>query len=349
MDAVEVDGSYGEGGGQILRTAAAFSVILRRPMKVTKVRAGREVPGLKQQHASTMKALAEIFGARVAGAEVGSSEVAFAPGGAVKSSVRVDMKTAASATLLLQAVVPAVALSGSGATLELVGGTDVPWSPTFDYLSTVAKAGYAMAGIRFEAEAPRRGYYPRGGGVVRAAVEASAGVRALDLAGPAGTTRARVVSRCAGLPAHVARRQLDAAAARLAGAGVPVESKEAAVGEADSPGSSVLVWSVGEGFALGGDCIGERGVRAEDVGARAADAFCSAARSRAAFDSHLADMVVPLLSLADRRSTVRVAEVTEHLRTGLHVASVFTGCESSWEEAGEGWTVSVTPREGHNA
>ena len=142
VDYVVVDGSRGEGGGQILRTAVAFSAILGRPVRIERIRGGREVPGLRRQHVSALQILTKVFGGELEGAVEGSSAVTFVPGRQRLQTLSLDMGTAASITLVLQAVVPAVALTRSHLELELVGGTDVPWSPTYDYFEEVVSPAY---------------------------------------------------------------------------------------------------------------------------------------------------------------------------------------------------------------
>ena len=329
MDVLNVDGSRGEGGGQILRTAAAFSAILGRPVRVERIRAGRRVPGLKRQHASALHVLARVTGGRVEGAVEGSSEVSFFPGDARTGSLSLDMGTAASITLVLQAVVPAVALSGRRTRLDLAGGTDVPWSPTFDYFANVVREAFRQVGIEFDATAERRGYYPRGGGRVVASVEPSSGVKPMDLVSRGDLPGVRVVSRCGALPRRVAERQLSAASRLLEGGGIEVSAGEASEAPSDSPGSSVLVYSAGAAALLGADAIGAKGKPSEEVGREAAARFAAEARSGACLDSNLADMVIPLLSLAPSPSRVKVREVTSHLATGLEIARQFTSC--TWE------------------
>lgn len=346
---VDVDGSYGEGGGQILRTAVAFSVILGKSVRVFKIRAGREVPGLRQQHVSTLQTLSKIFGADLRGAEVGSSEIRFAPGRLGESSVAVDMKTAASITLLLQAVIPAVALTRSRVSLDIIGGTDVPWSPTFDYFSGPVGRAYGLLGIEFEAAASKRGYYPRGGGRVTAEVKPAAALRAVRLERGVGPARADLVSRCGHLPRHVAERQMEAMVRVLSASGVEVGSRTLSEEGADSPGSSVLASVTNAGRLLGVDALGARGRSAEDVGEEAAQGLAASLRSGASVDSNLADMIAPLLSLADGESSLFVPEVSLHLKTGLHVARLFTKCDFSYVQEGGAYVVTVTPVSGHNA
>ena len=343
MQFLEVDGSQGEGGGQILRTALAFSVIKGRPVRVSKVRAGREIPGLRRQHVSALKILAEIFDGELTGAVEGSSQVSFSPGRVKVRSLSVDMGTAASITLVLQAVIPAAAISGSSVSFDLRGGTDVPWSPTFDYFNTVVRESYAAIGVEFEAKALRRGYYPRGGGRVTASVRPSEGIRQLDLITPPMEHDIRVWSRCGRLPNHVAERQMAAAVSVLKAAGYKTSETEATSDDADSPGSSVLVSSLGGGEFLGSDSLGKKGVPAEEVGRTAAESLVAAISSGATLDSNLADMVLPLLSLGDRPSRAKIPVVTPHLETSLAIAKQFTSCGYRQERAERSWVVEVIP------
>lgn len=342
MDFVEVDGSEGEGGGQILRTAVAFSAVRRVPVRVTRIREGREDPGLKRQHVSALRILAKVFSGELHGAEEGSATVTFTPGSPSLGSLSVDMGTAASITLVLQAVIPAVALSGARLSIHLVGGTDVPWSPTFDYLQRVAIPGYGALGIHASVTASQRGYYPRGGGMVAAEVETSAGVRPLDLVSREKASRVKLVSRCGGLSKAVAERQTAAASAVLAAAGYRVDA-ETRDGRSASPGTSVLVYCAVNGALLGSDSLGARGRPAEDVGREAARRFVAAEESGGCLDANLADMLLPLLTLAPGPSRVKIPEVTAHLESGMRLASQFTPCRWSSETSGSGVLVTVNP------
>jgi RNA 3'-terminal phosphate cyclase (ATP) len=253
------------------------------------------------------------------------------------------MGTAASITLVLQTFVPEVALSGARISLDLIGGTDVPWSPTFDYFEVVVSRALAEIGIKFEASAPRRGYYPRGGGKVRASVEPCTSLVPLDFMVRPGLSEANICSRCGSLPRHVAERQLNAASAVLEKSGFKVRDGQVGTGQTESPGSSILAYSTGKGHFLGTDGIGAKGKSAEKVGEDAARRFVAAAGSGACLDSNLADMVLPLLSLAPGASRVRIPEVTAHLKSGLLVAGKFTSSISSIESGGKSSIVTITP------
>ena len=343
MALVEVDGSEGEGGGQILRTAVAFSAILHQPVRVVRIRAGRGVPGLKRQHLSALEVLGRVFGGEVEGASEGSSAVTFRPGEARLSELSVDMRTAASVTLVLQAVVPAVALSGRKLRLVLTGGTDVPWSPTFDYVDRVLRPAWGAAGIALDARVEKRGYYPRGGGRVMSAIEPCRSLNSLELVSHQRLAGAVVISRSGSLPGHVAERQARAASTLLEGAGVRVIAREVSLEESDSPGSSVLVHGAGPGAYLGSDGIGARGRPAEEGGRGAASSFIAEEESGACMDENLADMVLPLLSLAPSPSRVRVRAVTPHLASGFEIARLFTGCSWKIDDQGVSSVVTVVP------
>jgi RNA 3'-phosphate cyclase len=341
---VEVDGSQGEGGGQILRTAVAFAAIKQVPVRVTKIRAGREEPGLKRQHLSALRVLGSVFDGTLEGAHEGSTEVKFVPGRPKLLSLSTDMGTAASITLVLQAVIPAVALSGSALTLSLTGGTDVPWSPTFDYFRRVVLGGYRALGIVAEVSAARRGYYPRGGGQVTAEIHSCPSLTPLNLTETREGRGASIVSRCGSLPQGVAQRQAQAAADVLGRSGIMVEGSDVAVEPSSSPGTSVLVHAVGPGHFIGSDAIGARGKRAEAVGAEAAEKFVAALGTGAAVDANLADMILPLLSMAPGPSRVKVPAITPHLASGMRIAELFTPCEWSATEEGRSTIVGVRPR-----
>ncbi len=345
MEPLEVDGSLGEGGGQVLRMSLLFSVLMNRPIRVSKIRAGREVPGLKRQHLSALRVFAEVFGGELDGAAEGSTLVTFRPGERSKQNYSIDTGTAASITLILQAIVPAAALSKHELALELVGGTDVPWSPTLDHFEQVVGRAYRQVGIEFGMRTARRGYYPKGGGKVMVEVKPSSSVAPLQLRGPSSIQEAKIVSRCANLPIHVAERQSDAARKALNDAGIAEIRTELCQEDAMSPGSSVLAASTRPEVLVGADAIGARGKPAEEVGREAAMNFIEAVRAGATIDTNTADMILPLLSLASSKSVVRVPRVSPHLETGLMVAKMFTDCEHDFLEENRGWVVSVLPAE----
>ena len=343
MDFLEIDGSFGEGGGQTIRIATSFAVILGRPIRVTRVRAGRRVPGLRPQHATTLRILREICGGTLEGGEIGSTEFTFTPGRPESRSMKVDMGTAASITLALQAIVPAISLSGSTLDLELTGGTDVPWSPTCDYFSTVFAESMRRLGVVFTLEATRRGYYPNGGGRVSVHIEPCRKVLAVNLDVRREDPPISIMSRAAMLPQRVAEQQLSSAVSQLERSGLKPDVTSVRLEQSSSPGSSLVVSAVGDTCLMGADSIGARGKPAFRVGSEAGLAFARSYRTKTCVDPHLADMISPVLFLADSPSTVLTSEISGHLRSSLYVAKKFVPAEYSTEPTDGGWLISITP------
>lgn len=340
---LEVDGSYGEGGGQILRTAISFSIIQGRPVHINRIRAGREVPGVRPQHAAVLRILRDISGGTLEGGNVGSTEVFFTPDRVENRALKMDLGTAASITLVLQAIVPAVSLSGATLEAELTGGTDVPWSPTSDYFGKVVVPALQRLGIEVEFEVRRRGYYPRGGGRVRVVIHSSSSLKSIDILERKSSPSVGVQSRCGMLPRHVAERQATSAVSRLKREGIEAGNVEVSTEESSSPGSSLLVSVLDPTCVMGSDAIGARGRPAEEVGEHAAVEFIGAYESGSAVDSHLADMLTPLLCLANGESRLLVPRVTEHLKTSLFLAELFTGSKSSVSPRGRAFLLSIAP------
>ena len=281
------------------------------------------------------------------GGNVGSAEFTFIPGSLESmSTASLDLGTAGSITLVLQAVVPSVALSKTSMDLELTGGTDVPWSPTSDYINEVLRGCLRQLGISFTMEIARRGYYPRGGGKARVHIEPCAEVEPLVL-----TSRRRdpnppisIVSRAGSLPGHVAERQAAAAASWLARGGLRAKTTSVYAEDSLSPGTSILISLIGDSCFIGSDSIGAKGKPAERVGSEAAAGFVRTYDSPACLDANLADMVAPLLCMARRPSSFVTSQATSHLRTSLQVAAKFVDVDYSVAALEDGGAlVSIRP------
>ena len=346
MSEAIVDGSYGEGGGQILRTAVALSAIIRRPVKVVKIRAGRPNPGLRPQHVGTIKIIASMCDAEVEGLSVGSSTILFKPKRLVASQMRYDIGSAGAITLLLQVAVIVAAKAEQKCSFEIIGGTDVKWSPTIDYFSNVFIPALKALGIDVKLAVEKRGYYPKGGGLVKVEVKPAVNIKPLTLTGQP-TASANIISVCSQLPSEVAKRQLNSALNILNQHKIPVADVRSLVEPAVSAGTSITIYSVDEskGTYLGADAIGERGKPAEQVGKEAAEKFLVEWSARAAVDSHLADMLVLPLSVAEGTSTYTTSKLTQHLETNLYVVSRLTGCTYELNKLGSGAIeVKINPK-----
>ncbi|NJE00606.1 RNA 3'-terminal phosphate cyclase [Thermococcus sp. JdF3] len=338
---IVIDGSYGEGGGQILRTAIALSVITGKPVKVVKIRANRPNPGLRPQHLHGILALKELSGARVKGAQVGSTLLEFVPGEAKPRRIRVPIKTAGSVTLVLQALLPAMAFIGGS--FEITGGTDVPWSPPVDYLKNVTLYALGKMGIKAGMDLKRRGHYPKGGGLVTGRVEPWEERKPLKAVEWGRIERFAGISHATNLPPHVAERQARVAGGRLGELySVPVEI-ETEVSRSLGPGSGIVLWAETDSLRLGGDALGRRGKPAEVVGREAADELLDQLTGGKAVDRFLGDQLIPFLAFAG--GEMGVAEVTSHLVTNVWVVEQFLGKIFEVEgEIGEPGIVRVVKR-----
>lgn len=339
---MRIDGSEGEGGGQILRTAVSLSAITGTPVEVVNIRAKRPNPGLRPQHMTSVKAIADLFHANAENLQVGSDWVRFSPSDRFEGgSVKVDVGTAGSIPMILMAVVPAVSLSNNSLEIEITGGTDVRASPTIDYVRHVVADAYRSIGIKFSCDVIRRGYYPKGGGVVRTVIESCKEPGTMELLS-AREVAPRITSVCGQLPRHVAERQISSALVALEKKGIRCSNYSASIETSASPGSSILVYSASDfGPHVGGDSIGELGKRAEAVGAEAADRFLESALAKVPVDPFLADMLVLPLALAKGRSKYRVVRVTEHLRTNLQVVNQMVGCKYSIEQQDKTYVITI--------
>jgi len=224
---LEVDGSLGEGGGQILRSSLALSVLTGRPFHLRNIRVGRRRPGLQPQHLMSVQAAAAISSAQVRGENRDSTELFFEPGPVVAGKYRFAIGTAGATGLVLQTVYLPLALRARGTSeITLEGGTHVPASPCFHFLDVTWRGYLKLLGMEIRVELKRPGFYPRGGGVMEAQVQPCARLRGLSLAERDAVTSARGFSAVAGLPEHISQRQARQAAHRLEKAGVEVELRE---------------------------------------------------------------------------------------------------------------------------
>ena len=233
-----IDGSYGEGGGQILRTSVTLATIMKKAVEIVNIRAKRSNPGLRPQHVNAIKAMASLCNAYVENVYVGSNMIKFIPKDMQSNSIKIDVGTAGSVTMILQTIIPAASLSGRRVEVELRGGTDVRWSTTLDYLRFVVRPAFSMLGIDFDIDVQRRGYYPVGGGIIKATIEPCTKLNTLDMI-KAPKVEPTIVSVCSSLPAHVAQRQIASTLAKLQKVNVACKSYSASVEQSSSPGSSI--------------------------------------------------------------------------------------------------------------
>jgi RNA 3'-terminal phosphate cyclase (ATP) len=312
--ALTLDGSHGEGGGQILRTALSLAVAVTRPVTIVNVRAGRPRPGLQPQHLTAVRALAAVSDAEVEGAELGSTALRFVPRRIGGGMYRFEVGTAGAVSLIFQALLLPLALVDVPSRLTLVGGTHVTWSPPFHYLAETFLPALAAMGIRAELALRRWGWYPRGGGEVEATIVPTprTALRGFVAEARDETAPIRGVSAVSHLPRSIAERQQRRVAERLAAAGVT--AKIAIEEAAPAFGAGTLVFLAIRGRA-GFSALGRRGLPAEDVADAAVEPLLAYLATRAAVDGHLADQLVPFCALAQAESTFTCPAISGHLTT----------------------------------
>jgi RNA 3'-terminal phosphate cyclase (ATP) len=316
-----LDGSYGEGGGQILRTALSLAALTGTAVRIERIRAGRPKPGLRPQHLTAVQALAQVAQAEVTGAHLESQELTFRPralrGGGYHFDVAAKTGSAGSVTLIAQALLPPLLRAGSPTNIILKGGTHVPWSPPAHYLSQVFLPALSSMGAEVQMTLERWGWYPKGGGEVRFDVRPARILSGVEWRTPPPSSAFRALSVSARLPEHVARRQAARLEARL-GPAVPVEIIRV---DGRDPGSLVCLWGPRAGFSA----LGAPGKPAEQVADETVDAFLAFQESGAALDRHLADQILIYLALAAGPSAFTTEALTSHLTTNVWVIEQFLG------------------------
>ena len=317
---IEVDGAHGEGGGQILRTAVALSALYGEPVRVFNIRAKRRNPGLRPQHLNAVRAVALISGARVEGLRVGSREVVFWPGRPRRGRFNIDVGTAGSVTLILQAVLP-VALEVGGVELRIRGGTDVPWSPTVDYFRFVFLELLRMHGAEIEVELLERGHYPVGGGMVRVFVGGWAAEKRFELEERGEILSVEGVAHVSNLPEDIARRMKHSALRILMDLMPKIRTEVWGRRNPRDRGAGIALWARTERSVLGSDALGAKGVPAERVGTEAAEKLKAELSGPGAVDAHASDMLLPYL--ARNGGTVAAGVLTSHAETMVWLLSLF--------------------------
>ena len=333
---VEIDGSYGEGGGQILRTASALSAILKIPIRVKNVRASRKKPGLGNQHLASVNALARISGAIIEGNNIGSQALTFIPQEIRPGDYEFKIGTAGSVTLLLQGIFLPLCLAQGDSTLTLVGGTHVPWSPPFHYFSQVLLPALKPMGVSGEAMIEKWGFYPKGGGRVQLKISPMDGLKPISLVERGLLKRISGISAIANLPKHVAERQREQALKRIRRE-LKIDSEIAILSDAPSigEGSFLFLLAEYEGIVVGFSSLGARGKTAEKVADEAVDYLKDYVESDGCVDSHLADQLVPFMALAKGNSSFTTTQMTEHLFTNLWVVAHFIETKiQTWGDLG---------------
>jgi RNA 3'-phosphate cyclase len=341
---IEIDGAHGEGGGQLVRTAVGVAAAKGVPVRVVNIRARRRVPGLAAQHAAAVRAVAGLCDAQCEGVDLRSTVITFRPRSLHGGEFDIDVGTAGSIALVLQAMLPAAVASGERVLVTIRGGTDVRAAPPLDYLRLVLLPLLQGMGVQAELSIRRRGYYPKGGGEVRLALQPASRLRpfVVDEAGP--VDRIEAYAHVAHLPLQIAERMERAARAELppglrVDARVDVCNPELASG----PGGAIVLAALAARTVLGAAQVAERGVPAEQLGQAAARMLTRDLLGAATLDIHAADQLPVFLALADGPSLFRASQLSSHAATAIWLLERLTSARFGVEAAPPGVLVHAHP------
>ncbi len=344
---VSIDGSIGEGGGQVLRTALTLSALTGRPVEIVNIRAGRPNPGLQPQHLTAVQAAAAVCQARVEGAELGSRTLRFlpqsppTPGTYAFDVAEVAGRGSAGAVgLVFQTLFLPLALAPGESHLTLRGGTHVPWAPSVDYLREVFLPTVARIGLEAEMDLLSWGFYPAGGGEVRVRIRGRSGpLPPIPLTDRGAVRRVWGRGVVSNLPAHIPQRMVDRARNLLARAGLKADLQPLVVRGA-GPGAGIFLFVQYEHAWAGFTAYGRKGLPADQVAEAACRDLLAHHETGAPVDPHLADQLLLPMALAGGISRIATSAITGHLLTNLAVLQAFLPVRATVEgEVGQPGTV----------
>lgn len=335
MEILKVDGSFGEGGGQIIRSVVTLSCITKIPVQIENIRKNRKIPGLRAQHLSSIKLLSKICNADVEGLKIGSTSIKFIPHEVENRSLKENIGTAGSISLLLQVIIPAVAISGKKLKLSVTGGTDVLWSPTGNYTKHVLAEAYSRLGIKFSMNIKKRGYYPKGGGIVDVEVSPSKGIIPIKLL-QRKTKEAALFCSFSKISKDVIMNAVENTKEEIETRGFSVFTdvkEETAIDH----GSSMLIFSKDSDSIIGSDGLYD--AKKEKFSENISKNFLTC---ELGVDNNLADMLVLPASLSKELSIFRVQKISKHLETNLYVTSKITGCKYGIGKLDDGYELRIS-------
>jgi RNA 3'-phosphate cyclase len=320
---IEIDGSQGEGGGQILRSSLSLSLITGKPVSITNIRARRPKPGLRAQHLKSVEAAAAVGQADTEGATFGSQSLIFNPLGIYAGQYQFDISTAGSTSLVLQTIFTPLSLVDQPSRITITGGTHVKWSPAYHYLRMQWLPHMHRIGFRGDLTLDLAGFFPQGGGRIRAEIQPSDPRTSLSLTERGDLQQIEGLSAVSNLPESIAIRQQRQALRRLAGVGCPMEMDIIHL-PSKSKGTMIILKAVFEKSQACYVGLGERGKPAEKVADEAADALLAFLITNGVIDEYLADQLLVPLTFATEISEFRTSKVTQHLITNAAVIHAFT-------------------------
>lgn len=328
---IEIDGSFGEGGGAILRIGAGFSILFKRPIRIKNIRANRPKPGLRLQHLMGLKTLSDLTTSTLSECRVGTDEVILHPNQLVKSKMTVEVGTAGNIGLLLQPIQIACLGFNKPEKIEILvngGGTFGKYAPGLNYLKEVTYKIFRNHGFKIDIDIQKHGFYPKGGALVKCTLYPSK--RKLKpiyltelgnielIQGEIITTnqlkRKEVGERIKATTQKQLKKELKM--------DVEIDSKYV---NSLSPGAGLYLWASSDtgAFISSGTILGERNITSENLGKRAANEFIKYIKKEIPVDNYLSDQLIPFMGFIKESSRIKVLEITSHTKTNLELIKLF--------------------------
>lgn len=336
---LNIDGSFGEGGGAILRLSAAYSVLFKRPIRISNIRANRPKPGLRLQHLLGLKTLSEVSNSVLSPCGIGSEDISITPNPTndVKSTIQLNISTAASIGLLLQPIQIASLGFRNPEKIEINikgGGTFGKWAPSVNYLQEVTYKLFESSGLKINIDIMKHGFYPKGGAQLKCEIHPSK-----ELIKPINLTELGNINLIQGeiiITNHL-RRNRDNIGSRIRKS-IQQELKRKIKFETDirytwvdsfSPGVGVSLWANSDTGAIisTGTFLGERNLSSEKLGFIVANEMLNYIRNEIPIDKYLSDQLIPLMGYVKKPSSIKVSEITSHTHTNLELIKLFTNRE----------------------
>lgn len=340
QEIIRIDGSYGEGGGQMLRTSLALSILLFKPFEMINIRANRPNPGIQAQHLKAIEAASIVSEAIVEGAKLKSSWIRFFPKRIKNGNFRFDIGTAGATSLVLQTLYLPLSFASGTSNLTITGGTHVSWSPTFDYIKNCWIYFMEILGLKIKVELKRAGFYPHGGGEIKALINPADGVKPLNLIDRGKLLKIQIYSAHTNLTDEVAKRQARTAERILKGYG----EIETIIDELESysKNTTIAITGIFENSICCYTNLGEKGKRAELVAEEACEKFIKFLSTESTVDEYMADQILLPLSIASGISQFTTPKITSHLKTNMDTIKKFIDVEFKISEFKNSYKIEIT-------
>jgi len=338
---IEIDASH---GGQIYRLSLGLSILLKEKVHIRSIRLDRPKPGLMAQHLTVLKTLSGMSNAITENSFLGSKEVFFEPKAFQPKKELIDIGTAGSITLLLQSLLLPSIFSKQDISLKIKGGTNVSWSPPAEAFIEALFPLFKKMNAECSLEIIRRGYYPKGQGLIEFNSKPCNGLKAVNLLEKGSLKKIKIYSNSASLPEHVALEQFNSAKNYLIEKGIKEELIEKIIEQNANPlsiGSSISCFALHEHSVLEGNALGSRGKPAKKVGLEAGEKLWNEMQSDAAVDIHLTDQLLPFMALAEGSSSILCPGISSHAKTSIEVLEKFLPVKFVIEEKKPNYLIKV--------